>query len=361
MDRRIKMNTYIKLFGKEYTKKEFYIKAKKYIEKHTALVTTIISGIITITALFLNLLYASYKVGELAYFNVNTSYAFTQDKNSIMLKILIYLGIASIFILTNFLGYLSYIRRFFIKYFLILTFILIVLFYVVLTAICGIDEIFNEFFDVFLMISFYSFFFAISLTGFSIAYMFSPLKKDKIERLELKERKLMARNKLTDKKKNKINKKIESINQSANKKEMNANNSLNEKSNQNQSKIFLFIKPIIIVCYIGIVIVTFLLFGYSQSGNKTSFDTVSINSLSNLHEISFIEYDFDNYIILFENSEYMIISPYVTEQNEKEINETIVFTSLQIKIDNNNIPKINKSIKNITVNSNADDLENYKV
>ena len=357
MDRRIKMDTYIKLFGKEYTKKEFYSKVKKYIEKHTALVTTIISGIITITALFLNLLYASYKIGELAYFNVDTSYAFAQDKNSIMLKILIYLGIASIFILTNFLGYLSYIRRFFIKYLLMLTLIFIVLFYTILGVEFGISEIFK----IFPLISFCSFFFAISSTSFSIAYIIKPTKNDKIERLVLKEQKLIAKNKLTEKKKNKIINKIETINQSANKKEMNTNNSLNEKSNQNHSKIFLFIKPIIIVCYIGIVIVSFLLFGYLQSGSKTSFDTVSINSLSNLQEISFIEYDFDNYIILFENSEYMIISPYVTEQNEKGNNETIVFTSLQIKIDNNNIPKINKSIKNITVNSNADDLENYKV
>lgn len=354
------METYINLFGRDYTKKEFYIKVKKYIEKHTALVTTIISGLITAAALFLNLLYASYKVGELAYFNVDISYAFIQDENGIMLKILMYLAISSIFVLTNFLGYLSYVRRSFVKYFLILTLILIILFYVTLAAICGIGEMLNEFSDISRLILVYSLFSAFSLTSFSIAYMINPSKKDKIERLALKERKLTANNRLTDKMKNKIRKKIKTINQDANKKETNDNNLDNKKANQPHSKIFLFLKPIIIVCYIGIVVISFLLLGFSQSRGKTSFDTVSVNALTNLQEIAFIEYDFDDYIVLFENSEYMIISPYAIGQNDKGENEATIFTALQIKIDNNNTPKINKTLEKITVNSNADDLEKFK-
>ena len=101
------------------------------------------------------------------------------------------------------------------------------------------------------------------------------------------------------------------------KKETNTDNSDNKKSNQPYSRIFLFLKPIIIVCYIGIIVISFLLLGYSNSGGKTSFDTVSVNTLSNLPVSTFIEYDFDNYIILFENSEYMIISPYAIEKIAK--------------------------------------------
>ena len=197
------METKINFLGKEYTKKEFFIKVKKYIEKHTALVTAIISGIITAAALFLNLLYASYRVGELAYFNVDTSYAFVQDENSIMLKILMYLAISSIFILTNFLGYLSYVRRSFVKYFLMLTSVLIILFYVTLAAICGLGEILKEFSDISRLILIYSLILAISLTSLSIAYMINPSKKDRIERLALKERKLIDNNRLSEKKKEK--------------------------------------------------------------------------------------------------------------------------------------------------------------
>lgn len=354
------MNTYIRLFGKEYTKNDFYTKVKKYAEKHTALVTAIISGVLTATILFLNLLYASYKVGELAYFNVDTSYAFTQDRNSLILKILFYLSFASIFLLTNFLGYLSYLRRFFIKYILILTSVLIVLFYTVLAVMCDSKEIFNEFVSVLITVSFYSFFFAISLSSFSIAYMMSPSKKDKIARLELKKSKLTNKEKLTEKKKNKINKKIEALNQTLNKKDTSNINSENKNTDHHYLKTLLFLKPILIVCYIGIVVIAFLWLGFSQSGHKTSFDTISINSLSSMPDNTFYEYQFEEYIILFENSEYMIISPYVTEQNDTDNDNITIFTSLQIKTDNKNVIRKKRSIKNITIDSNVNDLDNYK-
>ena len=355
------METHINFLGKEYIKKELYINVKKYIEKHTALVTTIISGIITSTALFLNLLYIAHKIGELAYFNVNISYAFDQDKNSILLKMLLCLSVASIFLLTNFLGYLSYIRRVFFRYFIILSSLIIVLFYILTIATVGIQETLKDFFNVFPMILFFSIFISFSLNSFSIIYMFRPSVNDKIQRLKLEEKRITSKNKFAMKRKNKINNKIKLLTQKQQKKLTNIQVNNEENLGENRSIINLLITPILILCYFSIIIIISLGFGYLQSSDKTSFDTVSVNALTNLQEITFIEYDFNDYIVLFENSEYMIISPYVTEQNEKENNEAIVFTSLQIKIDNNNIPKINKSIKNITVNSNADDLENYKV
>lgn len=355
------METYIKLFGKEYTKKEFYTKVKNYIEKHTVLVTTIISGIVTATALFLNLLYIAHKIGELIYFHVNLSYAFEQDKNSIILKMLLCLSIASIFLLTNFLGYLSYIRRVFIKYFIILSLLIIVLSYILTSVTAGIQETLSEFFNIFPMILFFSIFISLSLNSFSIAYIFSPSINDKIRRLKLKEKRLKSKNKLVIKRKNKIINKIETLTQKQQKNISNIQANSEENSNKNRSIISLLIKPIFIICYFGILIIFSLGLGYSQSGDKTSFDTINIISLSNLQTDEMTKYNFEEYIVLFEDSEYMIISPYIMEEDDNGNKNATLFTSFQIKIKYENIPKINKNIKNITVNSNANDLENYKI
>lgn len=372
-----------------------FSRIKEYAEEHPSLFTAMCSGLVAFLTVVLKLCYFSYQYGKLSAFHIDMN-TIVLIKDTSIFNILFYIILAGIMIIINYLGYIYYRQNLLIKYFIglfPLTLVVCTILFSNITEI-SIPNIINNL-NYIVLIVILSIIFVPLINMIVIINAIIPPINDLHCKLEAKYNKVNKRYNINNINKQKYTKKctieynillfeIERIEAKKNKSkifekkikhllqqfklklipnkkfdiETIKNNSeyiekyikeykveLQKKSNNKKSDTNsdLLFKTIITAIMLIFIVCLLFIFGYSYSDGITKIDIIENANY-------FVENGkTTDCAVIYENDEYIIVSPCYEEDNKLKIN-----TSYQYRTENSNITKHNMIYNTITITQYGD-------
>lgn len=367
---------------------------KDFAKNNTSLFTAICSTILAVTTVYLKLCYFSYNYGMLAYFNINVNTVKLINDGNIF-NVLFYMLVAATMLIMNYIGYCCYRKNSLLKYFCFLFPIsLIVSFFLFNnTSHINFEDLFKNleyciaiFITAILIIPLSNIAIIITALFPTVEESFYRLenKLAKIEKNKdkcIKFRVLTTQRMLTKSRKLLLKQKVGSYNKQRYKKDKSKNNNLlrcflicknndcNELIEQNINDIqkniriykeelenkenkynsYRITDPIkmgsIIILIFALIVFSFFVSGYDQGKNTKTIDIVESTTCFSAKSI--------DCATIYENDEYMILSPCYIKDDELYIN-----TLYQYRISTYKINKHTMSFQNVHIDK-QDKLDKY--
>lgn len=391
-----KYNKIIKI--KVWKNQTVFSEIKEYAEEHAALFTAICSGIVAFLTVVLKLCYFSYQYGKATAFNLNIN-AIDLIKDTTIFNILFYIVLAGIMITSNYFGYLCYRKNTLTIYLIVLLIMSIAICPILLTYTLNasfLDIIKDSEYRVLILVL--SLFFVPAINSIVLINALTPSISDLYYRLEDKYNKIIDKYDIDN-----INeqKHIKKCNKKLKKLLIRKERIIGKRSKQKPIKILFSILKLRFISYnntkefnseslkkenkeINDFITEYKLELKNKSDNKKTdikstflinLITISITivvmivflfALGYVHSSDIMKIDIienTNYFvengnkldcaIIYENNEYLIVSPCYEKDNQLIIN-----TSYQYRTENSNITKHLGIYDNVTITQ-FDDLTEW--
>lgn len=337
-------NSNLENFNEYPSLKNIFLKTKLYAEKNNGLVIGVITLLLSGLAIYLNLCFYSYKLGGFIYYGIDPSYISIGNQTDSLMQILLLLSASVIILLFIVLSYISYCRGFFRLYILVSFFLIYIIF-----VSFGLIKIKLNLDDIKLAIYLFSVWFIFNLCGVILAL--THYNRVRIYRCKIKIQKLENKCPYCNSAK---------INKYKNKLAKYISEEQNSKFKENKVNIdvkFNLISEIIpFICVLAIPVCAFYFKGYSNMSKNKNMHIIE-NQIDKVYTCSIDEKKFiiDDYTVLYQNNDFMIVSPCIIE--DKKIS---IFNSYQIMLDKKSFMIQNKNFDNIVFLNDDIELEGEK-
>lgn len=299
--------------------KDIFLKIKLYSEKHTGLITLLLSGL----TIYFNLCLYSYKLGSYSYYGVDLSYISIGNQTDALMNTLFIISIVGMMIFFNILSYISYCRRFFILYFS-LGFVVIYTIFIVQGLI--VSEAYNGVIKDIILLGINLLLIWSMFNIFGVAYPNMYSRMPQIYRYKIQIQVLKNNPKKNNK--NKIKQCQDKLNKLI-LEQQKMENIKSSDENKINIKFMSILKMIILVSFPTVLIVILYYAGFFNSFGNTKIDIIQ-NQIDKeyIYATNEKQYTVNEYSLLYQNSDFMIVSPCVTKNGK-----IYIFNSYQMKLD----------------------------
>lgn len=318
----------------EQTKERFYNMEMKsvlknihdYAKRHMALFLGLCAGMVSVISLIAKLALYCYQVGYYSYFGVNMSWLSVANDNDFM-SLMFYIAVTCFIIFLNLWGYLFYRQNRLLKWMFVLYLVIVGCLAFVFVRTMDWKELAQEFGMMSKTIFILPMLLIVLLHAPLISCILISGKRDKINRLENKLYRLKKKGKTTSKSYEKIRQTLLSM-----KADSASENDNAESLHKSKTSPFLYVL-FSIGCF-SMILIMILMFGWLQATEQTSFSIIPVKQMGKDVDMPDIQDVFSDtekepnaFVILYQNTNFLVIAPCYTDNNS-----LLIFEKFQTKI-----------------------------